>query len=360
MRRSVIAAWPVLGWTGIALAQSSVTIYGSMDLSMPWISDVRGSSVRRMDAAIAQPDLWGLRGTEDLGGGLRASFDLENGFLADTGSPISSERFFNRASWVGLDGAFGAVRLGRQVDLSAGTLSVWGNGYQLFNFYLYHPGNLDGLSSQFPVDNAVSYWSPALQGFRFGALYGSQDAAGRTDSRRTYSLAGTYTARQADIVVAYTDAKGRAFDIAGSTGIARAFGQDLATGRPLAIARFQVLGIGGGYRLDSLPLRLNALLTRSTLQAAGRREHMDAADLGLAWNVNGPTWLNLGYSYSRFGDTQWRQLHLGARYYLSPRVQLHASVTRQHATGGVAAMNAVGVAAGRSQSVLSGGLHLSF
>ena len=55
------------GRRGAALAQSSVTLYGSMDLTMPWISDVRGSRLTRMDSAISQPDLWGLRGSEDLG-----------------------------------------------------------------------------------------------------------------------------------------------------------------------------------------------------------------------------------------------------------------------------------------------------
>src|SRR5256885_6303207 len=101
MKYKAIAALAMLGGAGAPLAQSSVTLYGSMDLTMPWISDVRGSRLTRMDSAISQPDLWGLRGSEDLGGGLKASFQLENGFLTDIGSPISPTRQLNRASWGG-------------------------------------------------------------------------------------------------------------------------------------------------------------------------------------------------------------------------------------------------------------------
>src|SRR5256885_16769582 len=124
----------MLGGAGAALAQSSVTLYGSMDLTMPWISDVRGSRLTRMDSAISQPDLWGLRGSEDLGGGLKASFQLENGFLTDIGSPISPTSYFHRASSVGLDSAsMGSVRPGRQGDFTGGTLRPSGHGHQLFN-----------------------------------------------------------------------------------------------------------------------------------------------------------------------------------------------------------------------------------
>lgn len=361
MKYGAIATWAMLGGTGTVLAQSSVMLYGSMDLTMPWISDVRGSRLARMDSAISQPDLWGLRGREDLGGGMKASFQLENGFLADIGAPISPTRYFNRASWVGLDSAsMGSVRLGRQVDFTAGTLSQWGNGYQLYNFYLYHPGNLDGLSSQFPVDNSVVYLTPSMGGMQFGAQYGFGEVPGRSQAGRTYSAMGRYSGARLHLAVAYTDARGRAFDIAGSTGLTRALGQDLAAGRPLVPDAFQVLGIGGGYQLDGLPVRINALTTRSALKLGVVTSHMTALDLGLSWQAGQAVTVNTGYSFSRFERTRWNQLHLGARYALSRRTQLHASVTHQRASNGVAAMNAAGVASGRSQTVIAAGVHHAF
>jgi len=304
--------------------------------------------------------LWGLRGSEDLGCGMKAIFQLESGILSDTGAPISPTSFFNRASWLGLEGRLGSMRLGRQVDYVADTLSKWGNGYQLYNFYLYHPGNLDGLSSQFPVNNAVSYQTPRLGGLQFSALYGFGEVPGQPGAKRTYSLAGTYASGGLNLAVAYTDSRNRAFDIAGSTGMAQALGQNLSAGTALALDSFQVVGISGGYQFSGLPLRANALVTRSTLKLAGVSSHMDAADLGLSWQLSTATTLNAGYSFSRFEDTKWNQLHLGTRYAFSKRTQWYASLTYQRACDGLAAINAVGVASGRSQSVLTTGIHTSF
>lgn len=349
-----------LGCAGTVFAQSQVTLYGSMDISIPWVSDVRGTHTVRTDAAISQPDLWGLKGSEDLGSGLKATFQLENGFLSDTGSMISPSRLFNRAAWLGLEGRSGALTLGRQVDFTAGTLSQWGNGYQLYNFYLYHPGNLDGLSSQFPVDNAIAYRSPRMGGVQVGAMVGLGEVPGKQSANRTYSLMADYAKDRLSLVVAYTNAEGRAFDIAGSTGLSQALGRSLTVGQALTIDNFRSVGIGGGYRFESLPVSINALLTRSTLQVGAARGDMSVTDVGLAWSVAPATTLNAGYSFSKFEQTRWHQLHLGARYAFSKRTQIYASGTHQRASNGVAAMNAVGVASGRSQSVVNVGVHTSF
>ncbi|MGC5204405.1 hypothetical protein ACPXA8_27890, partial [Klebsiella pneumoniae] len=79
------------------------------------------------------------------------------------------------------------------------------------------------------------------------------EVPGRSQANRTYSVMGSYSSAKLNLAVAYTDARGRAFDIAGRTGLANALGQDLVAGRPLVLDTFQVLGIGGGYQLDALP-----------------------------------------------------------------------------------------------------------
>ncbi|WP_252374390.1 hypothetical protein [Hydrogenophaga sp. 2FB] len=85
-------------------------------------------------------------------------------------------------------------------------------------------------------------------------------------------------------MAAYTNAEGRAFDIAGSTGMSQALGRNLTPGQALAIDAFRSAGIGGGYRFETLPISINALLTRSTLQVGAARSAMNAADVGLAWS----------------------------------------------------------------------------
>ncbi|AJG22616.1 Outer membrane protein (porin) [Cupriavidus basilensis] len=348
------------GCVNAALAQGQLTLYGSMDESVPWISNIQGHGSVRMDAGISQPDLFGIRGTEDLGGGMKALFQLENGFLTDSGSMIAAGKLFNRASWIGLEGKLGIVKLGRQVDFTADKLGQWSNGYQLFNFYLYHPGNLDGLSSQFPVDNAITYRTPVFGGMQASAMYGLGEVPGDRSANRTYSFAGTYAGARLNLAIAYTDANGRAFDINGTTGIAQAMGQGLAAGRALPIDSFKAGGIGGGYRLETLPISVNALYSRSTLRVGMSQGTMNAADLGLSWQATPATAVNIGYSFSKFERTKWHQLNLGSMYYLSKRTQLYALWTYQHAVDGVAAMNVVGISSGRNQSVVSAGIHTSF
>jgi predicted porin len=359
MKVRVFAAL-MLGCIDAAFAQGQLTVYGSLDESIPWISNIQGHSAMRVDAAISQPDLFGIRGAEDLGGGTRALFKLENGFLTNTGSMIAAGKIFNRASWLGLEGTFGTIKLGRQVDFTAEQLGQWGNGYQLFNFYLYHPGNLDGLSSQFPVDNAISYNTPIYAGLRASAMYGFGDASGNSDTKRTVSLAGTYEGPRLKLAIAYTDAKGRAFDIAGTTGISRAFGQDLVAGRSIPIDSFKVAGFGGGYQLEDLPISVNALYSHSALRVGASEGIMNAADLGVTWQASATTSVTLGYSLSKFEKAKWHQLHLGTMYAFSKRTQLYAFWTYQHAVDGVASMNVVGVSSGRNQAVLSVGIHTSF
>lgn len=101
---------------GAAFAQSNVTIYGIVDTSIHYLSNAnaQGNSNVRMDNGAIANSRIGFKGTEDLGGGLKAMFQLENGFSSDTGAMQQGGSLFGRQSWVGLQGGFGKVRVGRQ------------------------------------------------------------------------------------------------------------------------------------------------------------------------------------------------------------------------------------------------------
>jgi predicted porin len=99
-----------------AFAQSSVTLYGRID---NWFGQTRtqagnAASVSNLvvNSGGHTGPRWGLRGSEDLGGGLKANFTLESGYSADTGAG-NSAGLFNRQSWVGVSGGFGELKLGR-------------------------------------------------------------------------------------------------------------------------------------------------------------------------------------------------------------------------------------------------------
>lgn len=98
-------------------AQSNVSVYGSLDVSISHIDNVQGRSLRRLDTGSLYANRLGFRGQEDLGDGLKAVFVLENGFNVDTGTVAQGGVFFGRQSFVGLSSTtWGSITLGRQYD----------------------------------------------------------------------------------------------------------------------------------------------------------------------------------------------------------------------------------------------------
>ncbi|MFT4507139.1 porin [Caballeronia sp. 15711] len=102
-----------------ACAQSSVTLYGIMDAGISYVTDVakaggQNRSAVQMISGGEAADRFGFRGVEDLGGGLKAVFQVENGFSAVNGTLQQNGRLFGRQAFVGLETPYGAVTLGRQ------------------------------------------------------------------------------------------------------------------------------------------------------------------------------------------------------------------------------------------------------
>lgn len=118
MKQKLLATAAVLTLaTSAAQAQSSVTLYGLIDAAVEYVDNIgaAGDSVTRMATlAGSNASRWGMRGTEDLGGGLKAVFTLESGFAADSGIFQQGGRLFGRQAFVGVSGAWGQVSLGRQ------------------------------------------------------------------------------------------------------------------------------------------------------------------------------------------------------------------------------------------------------
>ncbi|GIZ51766.1 porin [Noviherbaspirillum aridicola] len=101
---------------GLAHAQTNVTIYGIADAGVEFLTNAGGDddNVFRMSSGNLSGSRIGFRGTEDIGGGLKGVFLLENGFDIDTGALGQNGRLFGRQAYVGLQGDFGAITLGRQ------------------------------------------------------------------------------------------------------------------------------------------------------------------------------------------------------------------------------------------------------
>jgi predicted porin len=171
MKRRVLAM-ALLGAIGAAGAQtppSSVTLYGIFDTGVEHLTNVNaaGDSLTRMPNLTGSlPSRVGLRGSEDLGGGLRAEFTLENGFNPDDGNLGQGGRLFGRQAWVGVGGAWGGLSMGRVY-----TMLFWANlGADILGPNLYGLGSLDNYIPNSRSDNSIAYRG-TFSGFSIGGTY---------------------------------------------------------------------------------------------------------------------------------------------------------------------------------------------
>jgi predicted porin len=178
MKKSLIAL-AVLAASGAAMAQSSVTLYGRLDASIgqkttetTGANPVAENDQTAIDASNLNTTFWGLKGTEDLGGGLTANFKLESNFNIDTGAIGSGSTLFERTATVGLAGGFGAVNLGRQYtaydSLRGATNNVWDSNLATTGA-VWATGVKDYTNR---IANSVRYDSPVFSGFSGSVAYG--------------------------------------------------------------------------------------------------------------------------------------------------------------------------------------------
>lgn len=196
MTRIALAALAVMGAT-TAMAQSSVTLYGRINTTIEHQKLGDNSATGMVNNA----SRWGVRGTEDLGGGLKAGFVLESGFSSDTGAAAST--FFGRQSEVNLSGNFGMVRLGNffpeSYFASADYVSMHNHDtgpssdalYQDPNWMGASQGGQGGLGGT-GTANKVAYRTPVLSGFWAEGSVSMHEKAVGTNKKNGYDLAANY------------------------------------------------------------------------------------------------------------------------------------------------------------------------
>ena len=169
-----------------ALAQTNVTIYGIVDAGLVRESGGPAGSATNISSGVASGSRIGFKGKEDLGGGLSALFQIENGFNADTGAAGQGGLLFGRQAFVGLAGGFGTVTLGRQYTPYYKTLRDIGDPFGAVSL-AGRSGNLFVTNTR--TNNMVEYLSPAFAGVRVDLAYGAGEVAG--DSTRSRQLGGS-------------------------------------------------------------------------------------------------------------------------------------------------------------------------
>ena len=175
-RTSFVLAAAVLA-AGTAAAQSSVTLFGIVDAAARQVKNGSAGSQKQLASGAGATSRFGLRGVEDLGGGLRAGFHLESGIGVDTGT--TDAKFWGRRSTVSLIGGFGEIRLGRDYlpsfwNTTADPFGLVGVG-SIGSAITYGAGSSLGspATTVLRADNVISYFLPA----GLGGLYGQGTVA---------------------------------------------------------------------------------------------------------------------------------------------------------------------------------------
>lgn len=197
MKKSLIAL-AVISATGAAMAQSTVELFGRLDVSLASVtSKVDGvkqypASQRGINSSNLNTQFWGLRGTEDLGGGLKASFMLQSTFSTDTGA--SNAAMFDREAWVGLSGGFGTVKLGRNYT-AYDTVRGATNHTLNSNINVTSAVSAVGIADYaVRSSNSIRYEAPKMGGFNAAVSYGfGEDKTATTSANDNTSLALWYT-----------------------------------------------------------------------------------------------------------------------------------------------------------------------
>jgi predicted porin len=339
-----------------AHAQSSVTLYGIVDAGISYANHSKNaaggsSKLFKYDDGVAQGSRWGLRGTEDLGGGLKALFVLESGFNSGNGTLGQGGALFGRQAYVGLakDG-MGSLTFGRQYSFSTDYLG--GNystgGQTVAGNYAYHINDVDQLTSS-RINNAVKFSSANFAGFTFGAMYGFSNQAGAfggapatgpatapvAGSSRAYSFGANYAMGPVGIGAAYTD-------IRFPSQATPAFSTSIANVSTGTVRDLRTFGLGGRYLFG--PATVYALWTNTHFEpVSGASTTFNAFEGGAKYAFTPALTTGLGYTYMRLtGATtgHFNQVDASVDYALSKRTDVYALGIYQDASGKTGAANA--------------------
>lgn len=174
MLRKLVLAALTASVPFVAAAQSNVTVYGLVDIGVA--SEDVGAPGTRKTALVSgtqgQSRL-GFRGTEDLGGGLKALFNIETGYKLDTGEMASTTAFFARRAVTGFEGSFGSVLLGREytpIAQVAGATDPMGHGFYGTDLNAFEETIRDRIPRR--ASNTVNYKTPSFGGLSGRLVYG--------------------------------------------------------------------------------------------------------------------------------------------------------------------------------------------
>jgi predicted porin len=362
MKKSLLALAVLGSFAAAAQAQTSVTIYGVVDAGVFYQNKAgaNNNSLFAVNSGGLSGSRLGFKGTEDLGGGLKANFQLEMGFNTDTGSGAQQDgataggTLFGRTSTVGLSGGFGSVNVGRQTDFAysgtAGGMATFSHAAYV-NKFSSVDGNTQARLQGDRTNNSIRYDMPAFGGLNGGVMFGLGEQAGGGTAGQVYAAGLKYDNGPLAFGGSYYQSK------AGSTPADRnlvnfssttAVPGSVASGQPNAGATAtKAFTLGASYNfgfgklygnwsrvnlLALAPVAATATQTfnSGTFGSTSANNKLDLFEIGYNHNLTASLQLLTGYAHTNVsfinGAPQGKlnQIFVGTDYFLSKRTDLYA------------------------------------
>ncbi|OBV38036.1 porin [Janthinobacterium psychrotolerans] len=358
---------------GSAQAQSNVQVYGIATAGLGYVDKVvtapgQTGSRLGLDSGQYTQSRLGFRGTEDLGGGLKASFVIEGGLTLDNGASGQGGATFGRRTTIGLEGAYGDLQLGRRKDYSDFIARQYSSASRMLQFTgKAHGNNLDRSTGE-RANNMVYYTSPKLAGLELNLVYAFGEVAGSTSTGQSLGLGANYdTGGPFALGFAYWQSKKGATvgatNSSSDQGSASNAGCNTATLGAAGDTCVQSLMVGGRYRVGAgVTLHGTWSLARQPLINAGagvapafatsfsqnagsgaftaggiNNSRVSIIDAGLDYSI-GSWLLKAGLIHSRFEFVRARDKGtltaplLGADYILSKRTLVYGTLGTMRAS----------------------------
>jgi len=337
--KKTLVALAVLAASGASMAQSTVTLYGIADVQVNSETKDNGTtslSQTQVGSGGVNGSRFGLKGSEDLGGGLTANFDFQQGFSMDTGAArdeknnqgvANNNNAFTRASWVGLAGSFGSTRFGRTPtpfdDVSGAADAMFDSNLAPMNAVFKSVGY------NIRPANTVAYYTPAISGFTAALSYSmGEDKTATSDAGSVTSFMANYAAGPLLAYVAYQTEKLSA-PTAASVVTTGTNGLVTVSGMALPTDSSDFTRVGAAYDLGVA--KPTFIYGKKAVGAASSDEYQLGVDVPM-----GAATLSASYATSQdnaaAGDFKRTGYGLGAKYALSKRTFAYGGYESDTAT----------------------------
>jgi len=361
LNKTTAALIALSAFAGAAQAQSSVTLYGLADAGILYNNNNGGHS--QVALSTANSSRFGLRGAEDLGGGLSAIFTLENGYTISNGTMSQGGLLFGRKAFVGLSSSqYGTITAGRQYSASNDQTSQFASGADWAASglgYGTRAADVDNVDTSNRIQNSIKYTSPTISGVTVGLLYSLGGVAGDFSRNQVWDASVGYANGPLHLGVGYMYTKDPYYATFGNQGNSSTLTGGTNNNMPsrtfggYASAGSQgILTAGGSYAFGPATVallysntqfkNLGSLTPNGSPFGAlysGGTATFNSGELNVKYQLTPALMLAGAYIYTHnsgagpFGSAHYNQVNLGTVYSLSKRTSLYLTGFFEDAAG---------------------------